>query len=746
MTGGAPTFGGITRLSDLIGGDPRWDVNIEGGTLNQIAINSYNMPDGGSIQDGDKMPIVRNDLGYLVDAGGSGQTTNIFYPEDFGAKADAVGAHDGVYDGTWFSSATYSFQPDDIGKSFWQDGNQRIISEVGTGANEGKIKTSPANYGTTGILWLMSSDDTAAIQAACDAARDVQGPDIDELSAGGTDQMIPAGGVVYLTPGKRYGVFNSQESWNDGKISCVTIYRRMYFGGSVPEASNETGLVMLPGSYGHIVSNISSSAHTDFFYLANLSLWGYKEWQTSNALDGFHLEIPYDNFDKVDAFNRVDNVFVLKAKRHGMYFSGRGELVVNRVNSNNNGQNGILMNSQYDWTMTSSNAGSNGNAGIVVYQGGGILIGCKSYYNGSDGAADKKLCCNWLVDGDQFRGGFSYFVNCQGQESRGSSWVITTGMNTFVNCQALDPNRTGLNSGTLPSVLAGVHLSGDGARLNTFDDFIVSPSVAVYQNPNWNADTYAVYIDDVDGDGAGPQLNRGNIITYLETINSGGGVQVGIQYSGTGSELGGGGTTNGVNPNLYVNGVPLAGTPITPASNDLVEIIDVSDTTGDERGTKKFVEVSAIGGGISIGSTISGATDNRILFVGASSTLDDDAGLTYDASNGILGVTGTSLQKAAFFDPSRIYLSEATGNGAARIELKPVDALASDRTQRLPDMDGTLSIGVGTKTVSSLGSASPAGRVGFVSDANATTFNSIVAGGGSNFVPVFSDGTNWRIG
>lgn len=34
----------------------------------------------------------------------------------------------------------------------------------------------------------------------------------------------------------------------------------------------------------------------------------------------------------------------------------------------------------------------------------------------------------------------------------------------------------------------------------------------------------------------------------------------------------------------------------------------------------------------------------------------------------------------------------------------------------------------------------------FVSDANATTFASIVAGGGANLVPAYSDGTNWRIG
>jgi hypothetical protein len=54
----------------------------------------------------------------------------------------------------------------------------------------------------------------------------------------------------------------------------------------------------------------------------------------------------------------------------------------------------------------------------------------------------------------------------------------------------------------------------------------------------------------------------------------------------------------------------------------------------------------------------------------------------------------------------------------------------------------------GTTTVSGLPSASTvgAGARSFVTDANATTFASVVAGGGSNGVPVYSDGTNWRIG
>lgn len=55
---------------------------------------------------------------------------------------------------------------------------------------------------------------------------------------------------------------------------------------------------------------------------------------------------------------------------------------------------------------------------------------------------------------------------------------------------------------------------------------------------------------------------------------------------------------------------------------------------------------------------------------------------------------------------------------------------------------------VSAVAVASLPSAvtAGAGARATVSDANATTFNSVVAGGGSNTVPVFSDGAAWRIG
>lgn len=565
MTGGAPTIGGITRLSDLIGGDPRWDVNITGGTAENIAINSYNMPDGGSIQSTDQIPAIRDGAGVLVS--GVGGSTNVFYPEDFGARADAVGYHDGVFDGTWFSSASYTFTQADMDasnpqKQCWfggTDGAPRTITAVGTGANAGKIQVTPSISGiaSPGILWLMSSDDTAAVQAACDAARAVQGNDVDEVASGGIDQLIMSSGAVMLTPGKRYGVFNSQASYNGGagKISAITVYRRMTFGGP-NNGFNQTGLVLLPRSYGHCIANAGATSHTDFLNLSNFTIWGYKEFST-NALDGIHLEVPYDNFDKVDALNRVENVTIYKTTRHGFYFKGRGELNLERLQAFTCGQYGCFMDSQYDWKMEMCAFGGNGRTGLRIYGGGGQVTNTKSFYSGSGGTTNDENSANLVLEGDpssSSRQGFTFFTNLQCQESRGCSAVIKAGPASFTGCQFLDPNRTGIGSGTRPTILAAIYLKGDGARQIDFAGVKVGPSVTVYQNPNWPADTFSVYIDPLVSS-SGPQLNTGNISTYRETVNTGGGTQVGTQYSGTGAVSGGGGISNGQNTGLSIDGV-----------------------------------------------------------------------------------------------------------------------------------------------------------------------------------------------
>jgi len=49
-------------------------------------------------------------------------------------------------------------------------------------------------------------------------------------------------------------------------------------------------------------------------------------------------------------------------------------------------------------------------------------------------------------------------------------------------------------------------------------------------------------------------------------------------------------------------------------------------------------------------------------------------------------------------------------------------------------------------TVANLPSQATSGGRGFATNATASTFYSIVAGGGALFVPVFYDGAHWRVG
>lgn len=59
---------------------------------------------------------------------------------------------------------------------------------------------------------------------------------------------------------------------------------------------------------------------------------------------------------------------------------------------------------------------------------------------------------------------------------------------------------------------------------------------------------------------------------------------------------------------------------------------------------------------------------------------------------------------------------------------------------------GPTSLTVGVSTAAGLPANPTQGDRRMVTDATSTTFNAPVAGGGANVVPVFFDGTIWRIG
>ena len=105
---------------------------------------------------------------------------------------------------------------------------------------------------------------------------------------------------------------------------------------------------------------------------------------------------------------------------------------------------------------------------------------------------------------------------------------------------------------------------------------------------------------------------------------------------------------------------------------------------------------------------------------------------------------------------------KSLASGTAQINFSPSDYMSYDRATNLLDflIGGVSSLQISATAVNAkkpitlktylaaeLAFVSPAkGAVAMVTDANATTFASTVAGGGSNNVPVYYDGTNWRIG
>jgi hypothetical protein len=114
-----------------------------------------------------------------------------------------------------------------------------------------------------------------------------------------------------------------------------------------------------------------------------------------------------------------------------------------------------------------------------------------------------------------------------------------------------------------------------------------------------------------------------------------------------------------------------------------------------------------------------------------------------DAANTLAQRNGTSAQT------SRIYNTFTDASNYERLSTTWSSNVCYTKAENAGTGSARLYVPVtGSTTVASLPSASTAGAGAraFVTDANATTFLSTVAGGGANKVPVVSDGTNWLIG
>lgn len=145
------------------------------------------------------------------------------------------------------------------------------------------------------------------------------------------------------------------------------------------------------------------------------------------------------------------------------------------------------------------------------------------------------------------------------------------------------------------------------------------------------------------------------------------------------------------------------------------------------------------GGGASIDLNGTFVTLNRLVL----DRSNQDVILARDAANTLAQRNATNAQTF------RIYNTFTDASNYERLSVDWTSNVAYIRPQNAGTGSARIFVPVtGATTVAALPAAATAGAGAraFVTDANATTFASTVAGGGANAVPVVSNGTNWIIG
>ena len=143
--------------------------------------------------------------------------------------------------------------------------------------------------------------------------------------------------------------------------------------------------------------------------------------------------------------------------------------------------------------------------------------------------------------------------------------------------------------------------------------------------------------------------------------------------------------------------------------------------------------------------------DSTNSFIGVSNSLPGPMSVNFGANGNITGYFYTANSTLV----CNVVVANSTVGGtlttAAQPNITSVGNLTSLNVSGNTTSNNYIAnnyVKITTTTVANLGNAVTlgAGTKSFVTDANTTTFNAIVGGGGANNIPVFSDGTDWRVG
>lgn len=281
-----------------------------------------------------------------------------------------------------------------------------------------------------------------------------------------------------------------------------------------------------------------------------------------------------------------------------------------------------------------------------------------------------------------------------------TSNYVNIGVNTVINTSA-SSNAIAIGYDTVANDISSIAIGKDAKAY-------VGATIIGYNSTSFNANTeYATAL------GQGAAVANKAIAIGAQTIaygNTNGGVALGYQAKIYGNSAI---CINGTGSNLFANTAnSFVVKPIRNASSS--NFLTYDSTTGEITYTSS---PSFPSGTITANYIIT--TDLRVTGSGFFDTYC--VPLANNTAN--LGLTGQRWSQA-FINNVTITSNLTTSNITTNYE--------KTTSRTVANLANATTVGEGTRT--------------FVSDANTTTFYSIVGGGGSNKVPVFSDGTDWRVG
>jgi hypothetical protein len=209
------------------------------------------------------------------------------------------------------------------------------------------------------------------------------------------------------------------------------------------------------------------------------------------------------------------------------------------------------------------------------------------------------------------------------------------------------------------------------------------------------------------------------------------------------------GTTNTKLVGLEVDVQPSIGTTVGPGTAGILANV-FSITT-----TAPVFQAGGVGGGVWGNGFLTSQVAGTHYGIESANTVTSVSFI--DTTNGSFSESAIKLGKGASqgidFGSATFGVTPFIYSGAVANDL--IITLGSTNFLNIENSSGTIAFQFDAAdktfrtipaTVATLPPAGDAGRRAFVSDATATTFASIVAGGGANPVPVYDDGANWRIG